>query len=121
MPAYYSYIAKLDSPGFFWNDITESAFRLGNTPRPRIIPQAYGTLGYSPAFIDHLTKDGRFQGKQIDWGAWGVLLAKSDLQTLWQTNKDKHPWSKESWLEIWNQIETLDDRQTYILVVAEDA
>jgi hypothetical protein len=92
MPTYYSYIARLDTPGFFWNDIPDEKYRLGNTPGSQIIPQDYGDLGYSPGYIGYWSKKAGFEGKQIDWGAWGMVLRKSEL----------------------------DDDQTYILVVAEN-
>lgn len=45
MPSYFSYVGKLDSPDFFWNDIPDAKFRVGNTPH-RILPADYGDLWF---------------------------------------------------------------------------
>jgi len=49
MPSYFSYIGKLNSPGFFWNDMPPEA-NSGNTPA-RVIPKEFslglGTLEYN--------------------------------------------------------------------------
>jgi hypothetical protein len=119
MPTYYSYVARLDSPGFFWNDIPDDRYRFGNTPRPIILPTEDGGLGLAPEFIDDWSKKAGLHAQQIDWGAWGMALRKSDLKTIWNSYKEYAPWKKGYWLSVWNQIELLPDDQDYILVVME--
>jgi hypothetical protein len=126
MPSYFSYIAKFDSPDFFWNDIPDDKYRTGNTPGPVIIPQGYpdpSGLGFAPGIVSHWTETGGLEGKQIDWGAWGMIVRKSDLEAIWKEQKDpkERPWQDEKeWLDVWNQIEKLEDDQKYVLVVAEN-
>jgi hypothetical protein len=118
MPGYFSYIGRLDSPGFFWTDIPDAEFRSGNTPN-RIIPAGFSLgLGFAPETITEWGKKQGFEGKQLDWGGWGMIMSKSNLETLWNTQK-KGTDEKE-WLGIWNEIEALPDGDKYVLVVAEN-
>ncbi len=120
MPTYFSYIGKLDSPGFFWNDIPEEAGRTGNTP-DKIIPKDFSLgLGFAPEAIDYWVKQNGWEGKQLDWGAWGVIVSKGDLEAIWKREKEKKKWTDKEWLEIWEQIEMLEDGPKYVLVVAEN-
>jgi hypothetical protein len=119
MPTYFSYIGKLDSPGFFWNDIPEEAGRTGNTPN-RIIPREFSLgLGFAPEAVEYWVKKYRWEGKQLDWGAWGVIVGKADLEAIWKKRKEMKLWTDQEWLEIWEQIEALEDGPKYVLVVAE--
>jgi hypothetical protein len=121
MPSYFSYIAKLDSPGFFWNDPPDEKFRHGNTPE-KIIPQGFSLgLGFAPGVVDYWVKKTGLEGKQIDWGAWGMIVRKTDLEMIWKTEKEDRRWLDEKeWLKIWNEIELLQDDEKYLLVVAEN-
>src|SRR3984957_16738550 len=120
MPSYFSYIGKLDSPGFFWNDIPEEAGRTGNTP-DKIIPRDFSLgLGFAPEAIDYWVKEKGWEGKQLDWGAGGGIVGKADLEGIWKRQKDKKLWTEKEWLEIWEQIEILADDQKYVLVVTEN-
>ena len=122
MASYFSYVGRLDSPGFFWDDIPDVQFRLGNTPA-RIMPTEWGGLGFAPGLINRWTKEHGLNGKQIDWGAWGMIVRKSDMEAIWKEQKDpkQRPWQDEKeWQSIWEQIEKLQDDGTYVLVVAEN-
>jgi hypothetical protein len=121
MPGYFSYIGPLDSPGFFWNDIPDEKFRTGNTPN-KIIPAGFSFgLGFAPGVLDQWNKKAGLEVKQIDWGAWGMIVRKSDIETIWKSEKNGRPWLNEKeWLDIWRQIGTLQDDQKYVLVVAEE-
>ena len=120
MPGYFSYIGKLDSPGFFWNDIPEEAGRTGNTP-DKIIPQDFSLgLGFAPEAIDYWMETNGWEGKQLDWGAWGVIVGKADLEAIWKRQKETKLWTEKEWLGIWEQIEMLEEDQKYVLVVAEN-
>jgi len=122
MPGYFSYLGKLDSPGFFWKEIPDANFGTGNTP-DRIIPKEWDGLGFAPGLINSWTKEHGLDGMQIDWGAWGMIVRKSDIEAIWKEQKDpnERPWQDEKkWQSIWEQIETLQDDETYVLVVAEN-
>jgi hypothetical protein len=120
MPRYFSYIGKLDSPGFFWDEIPDSKFRSGNTPE-RVVPAGFSLgLGFGPGVVDHWVKERGLEGKQIDWSAWGLLVCRSDMEDIWKWKRDGERWrDEEEWLEFWNQIHGLHDKERYVLVVAE--
>jgi hypothetical protein len=121
MPGYFSYIAKLDSPGFSWDETPSDRFPSGNTPGPVIIPAGFSLgLGFAPEAIDHWVKKNGWEGKQLDWGAWGVIVRKADIEAIWKVEKEKRWTDQQEWLKIWDQIEMLDDDQRYVLVVAEN-
>jgi hypothetical protein len=120
MPRYFSYIGKLDCPGFFWNDLPDQNFRTGNTPE-KIIPRKFSLgLGFPPEAIDYWAKKLGTEGKQIDWAGWGVIVSKADLQTIWKRVEGRRLEGEEQWPDIWNAIEMLDESQKYVLVVAEE-
>ncbi len=120
MPRFFSYIGKLDSPGFFWNDIPDAKFRMGNTPQ-RIVPAQFSLgLGFGPEALDYWAKQSGLEGQQIDWAAWGLIVRKSDLEKIWKWKKENERWHDEKeWLGFWNEIEALSDDEKYVLVVAE--
>jgi len=57
-------------------------------------------------------------GKQIDWGAWGLIVRKSDMEMIWKA--EKTTTNEEEWLKIWEEIQALQDDETCVLVVAEN-
>jgi hypothetical protein len=120
MPRYFSYVGKLDDPEFSWNDIPDARFRTGNTPA-RIVPVGFSLgLGFGPGVVDYWVKEKGFEGKQIDWAAWGLIVRKSDLESIWNWKKDSERWHDEKeWVEFRNEIQALPDDGTYVLVVAE--
>ena len=118
MPRYFSYIGRLDSPDFFWSDIPDDKFRRGNTPK-RIIPVGFSLgLGFAPETVTEWGEKQGFEGKQLDWGGWGMIMSKADLEVLWNTQKDRD--EEKSWLGVWNEIQALPDGDKYVLVVMED-
>jgi hypothetical protein len=120
MPSYFSYIGRLDSPDFLWNDIPDDKFRTGNTP-DRIIPKDFSLgIGFAPEAIDHWVKKNGWDGKQVDWGAWAVIVDKTDLEAIWKVEKEKRFTDEKEWLKIWEQIGMLEDGPKYVLVVAEN-
>jgi len=115
---YFSYIGKLDCAGFFWNDIPEDKYRSGNTP-DRIVPKEFSLgLGFAPGVVEHWRKKAGLEGKQLDWGAWGLIVRKSDMLMIWQEEKDTT--IKEEWQRYWVEIQSLQDDETYVLIVAEN-
>ena len=118
MPGYFSYIGELDCPGFFWNEIPEDKGRTGNTP-DRIIPKGFSLgLGFGPGVVEHWKKKACLEGKQLDWGAWGIKVRKSDLEMIWKDQKDTT--AQMEWLKYWDEIQALRDDETYVLIVAEN-
>ena len=120
MPRYFSYIGKLNSPNFFWNDIPDANFRSGNTPN-RIIPKEFSLgLGFAPGVVDYWVKKGGLEGKQIDWAGWGLKVRKSDIVEIWEWKKaGERGIDDKEWLDVSNEIQTLQDDETYVLVVME--
>ena len=120
MPRYFSYIGKLDSPGFFWDDIPDAKFRSGNAP-VRIVPAGFSLgLGFGPGVVDYWVKERGWEGKQIDWAAWGLVVRKADLEDIWLWKKENEGRKDErEWVGFWNEIEGLRDDEKYVLVVAE--
>jgi hypothetical protein len=122
--SYFSYIGKLNSPNFFWDDIPDAAYRRGNTPN-RIIPEPPGWagLGFAPGLIRQWSEAHGLPAKQTDWGAWCMIVRKPDIQAIWQEEKplpNRSPSLEKEWESIRYQIEKLSDEETYVLVVAEN-
>lgn len=93
----------------------------GQYAGPVIIPDGFSLgLGFAPEAIDHWVKNNGWEGKQLDWGAWGVIVRKTDIEAIWKVEKEKRSTDQKEWLKIWEQIERLDDDQKYVLVVAEN-
>ena len=117
---YESYIAPLDSPGFYWDDIPDEAYRSGNTPRICLAPSAdFVSLGYSPYFVEKHIEAGNFVGQQIDWGAWAMIVTKADCLRLWLEQEPQSENRRDVWAGILADIEALDDSESYLLVVRE--
>ncbi len=115
---FFSYVGKLDSPDFFWDDIPDAKFRVGNTPH-RLIPTDFGDMWFTPDALKYWANTSGFEEKQIDWSAWGIVVRKSDLEMIWKSKTDYMPWDKDEWQRIWLEIEGLEDDQKYVLVSAE--
>jgi hypothetical protein len=119
MPSYFSYIGKLNSPGFFWKDIPPEA-NSGNTPA-RIVPKEFSLgLGFAPGIVSYWSKKANLESKQLDWGAWGLQARKSDLVAIWQEAKQEPFQDQKEWQKFWEEIEALPDDEIYVLVVAEN-
>jgi hypothetical protein len=86
-----------------------------------IIPAGFSLgLGFAPEAIDHWANKHGWEAKQLDWGAWGVIVRKADIEAIWKVEKEKRWTDQKEWLKIWEQIEMLEDDQKYVLVVAEN-
>lgn len=134
MPTYTSYIADIDAPGFYWDDIPDEKYRLGNSP-PRLVPKEwYIDLPFSYFWLSKQIESGKFQGKQFDWGGWGIVIQKADILLLLREQQDTQKENKPLALkdivldsekkhdQIILEVEkTLIDNKNYILVVLERA
>ena len=119
MPSYFSYIGKLNSPGFFWNDIPPEA-NSGNTPQ-RIVPKEFSLgLGFGPGIVKHWSENAGLESKVLDWGACGLLARKSDLEAIWKEAKEERWQDQTEWKRFWDEIEALPEDEMYVLVVAEN-
>lgn len=119
MPSYFSYIGELNSPEFFWNDIPDDKFKLGNTPE-RIVPKGFSiSLGLAPEMVSHWSKKAGLEGKQLDWGAWGMMVRKSDLESIWKEAREQGLQDQNEWQKFWEEIEALQDGEMYVLVIGE--
>jgi hypothetical protein len=117
--SYSSYVGRLDSEDFFWEDIPDQKYRLGNIPH-RLLPDHGADLPFGRGTIEHWSTVIGRDVRQLDWGAWGLALSKRELQTIWEAD-DKSPSGLRYWQKIADQIDALPDEATYVLVVAENA
>ncbi len=68
--SYFSYIGKLNSPGFFWNDVPPEA-NSGNTPT-RIIPKEFSLgLGFCTRNCQLLERESGLGGQAARLGSLG--------------------------------------------------
>lgn len=120
MPSYFSYIGKLNSPGFFWNEIPDENYRSGNTPA-RIIPKEFSLgLGFAPEIVKYWSEKAGLEGKDLDWGACGLRAGKSDSEAIWKEAKERRWQDQDEWQKFWEEIAALPDDEMYVLVVAEN-
>jgi hypothetical protein len=106
MTSYFSYVGDIDDPEFHW-DNPEDAPQGGNLPR-RILPQDVwdGGLGVDVFWMMKAIKEGRYEGKQLDWGAWGLKLTGSQIRALLKNEPEV--------------LSALDEDKIYVLVAAEN-
>lgn len=76
------------------------------------------------AFHDRM-KDGRIQGKQVDWGAWAAIMSKADIESfvfeIYGDNYDPDalPFQRSAYEDLMGVIKTLSNDQQYALVALE--
>ena len=63
-------------------------------------------------------KNHGYEGEQIDWSAWGMIVRKADIEMIWQG--EKATTIEKEWTGIWNEIQMLRDDEKYVLIVAEN-
>jgi hypothetical protein len=119
VPSYFSYIGKLNSPGFYWNEIPPAA-NPGNTPARLIPKDSSSGLGFAPGIVSYWSKKAGLEGKQLDWVAWGLLVRKADLEAIWKEAKEQRWQDQKEWQKFWDEITALPDDEMYVLVVAEN-
>lgn len=122
--SYYSvYIGYMDNT-FDWDKGDWS----GNTPNRR-------SPFFPPAtpfdkVIDKIDS-GEFEGKQLDWGAWGAKVNKEQIVNFikesygdssghnWKRNQVAFPHLIEQMDELISFINTLDDTSIYVIIASE--
>jgi hypothetical protein len=103
----WSYIGDLDDPDFSWDNPSDATTRGGNLPR-RVTPRdTFQSLGVDVSWVMRAIKEGRYDGKQLDWGAWGLKMTGGEIQVLLPSS-----------IEI---LSALAPEKHYVLVVFEDA
>jgi hypothetical protein len=116
MTYYFSYIGDSEDPNFQWDQPLDAAYRTGNLPR-RLIPiEAYYSLAIGVFGMIELIEAGRYDGKQIDWGAWAVKLSGEQLVALFKAQPAL--LGPDTLLE---SITRLDPMRSYVIVAAEGA
>lgn len=114
------YIGDLDDPDFSWDDGDWN----GNCPKrksPFFPPQApFSNL------ID-MIKQGRFEGKQVDWGGWVAKVKKEQILKFieeyypddWYNRNFYLPHILDQMKELKRFVEKLDPDKQYALVASE--
>ncbi|MFN7779324.1 MAG: hypothetical protein ACK5RK_10670 [Betaproteobacteria bacterium] len=114
MTYYFSYIADAEDPKFQWNEPSDAAYRVGNLPR-RVIPaEPHFSLAIGVVGMAKLIESGRYDGKQMDWGAWAIKLTGAQLVAFFE----EHP----AFLGLDTSMESitkLHAERSYIIVAAE--
>ncbi len=117
MPRYDSFIGKLKTPGFYWKDIPDDRFRTGNQPARLVPTEWFESLGMAPYFTEKKIEEDGFEGRQIDWGSWAIIVRKSDCAEIW-SNRD-FARDAQRWDKISKEIDALAEDEEYLLVVTE--
>lgn len=134
MPTYASYLAEINAPDFYWNNIPDEKYRCGNTP-PRLVPKNWHiNLPFSYYWIAEQIKSGKFQGKQFDWGGWGIVIQKANVLVLLREQQEASRTNAplaltDNVLKNENEVDqtileiekTLIEGKDYLLVVLENA
>ena len=108
MGIHFSFIGDLDDPAFLWVN-PDGAPSSGNLPRRLIPPEPYKSLGVGVSWVLQMIKEGRYDGRQLDWGAWGLKMTGREIRALLvDADTPAAMFSK------------LDDDKPYVLVAGED-
>ena len=124
MPMYSSWIGEKDSDDFFWDNIPDQKYRTGNTPGWLVPENRFFGLYYGPGLYKWAMETGRFECRQLDWGAWGVAVSRQECLDLWDQRKPGEDgfFKMDEWASIRAEIDAaLEDGKTYVICVAERA
>ena len=122
MTRYFSYIGDIDGSGdnsdkkFYW-DPPDEIYRIGNLPSRLIPTEVYEDLPVSTSYVMRLIKEKRYEGRQIDWGAWALKMTGGELQTFFAQESFKSSLDES----VIQAIAALDHDKFYVLVVGEHA
>ncbi len=127
MPSYTTYVGRLDCPGFYWDDIPDEKYRIGNTPLPvhGLGPADRPLRGSLPRAAQKRVEAGIWELRPLDWGAWGIRVHKQDLEAMWLEEKaimanDRFAYP-DHWDDVAKRIAALESGVAYVLVREEDA
>ena len=106
-------------------------------------PFTHGCGGLSPFFpftfnrrhfweIKHRVEDGRYKGRQVDWGSWEAVVTKKDIlefiadmygergkDYLAKYDKEYLSFKREQMYELLDYVDKLEDGKEYALVASE--
>jgi len=106
--SYFSFVGDFDDPEFHW-DSPADATSGGNLPA-RVVPQPpWTSLGIGVDWVRKMIDEGRYEGRVLDWGAWGLKMTGGEIRALLTDPEDVETLS------------VLDPAKAYVLVVAENA
>ena len=116
------YVGDLDDPDFHWDGGNWS----GNEPKALspFFPPTYGH-GEDPFFaVIHRIADGRYEGKQVDWGAWVAKMKKQQIKDFlrefyMRDSDDSLPHLRAQLQEVLRCVESLDQERIYGLTASE--
>lgn len=78
MTAYFSYIGDLESGDFEWEKPPQSN-TASHLPRRLVPADKLRNIGVSVLWAIEQAKAGRYEGRQLDWGAWGLKMTGAQL------------------------------------------
>src|SRR5262245_21896472 len=105
----FSFVGDPDTPSFQWDRPDRTRFRIGNLP-DRVLPETWRSLGVTTSRLWRLVDSGAYQGRQIDWGAWAVMMTGRQLQDFCAADPEKSAL-----------VARLEPERVYLLVAAEGA
>ena len=98
---HFAYIGALTGGDFDWEK--GSPGLTSNMP-PRLVPREKGrNLGVALQWVWDQMRSGTYEGKQLDWGAWGLKMTGAQLRGALGTTA----------------LEELLDSEVYVLVAGE--
>jgi len=112
MTAYFSYIGSMTGKtaqgrDFEW-DNPPASNSASNLP-PRLVPaDKLYDIGVSTLWAMKQIEQGRYEGQQLDWGAWGLKMTGAELRALFGADN-----------EYTVELAALQADESYILVAGE--
>ena len=108
MTTFFSFVGELDDPTFLWDNPAKAKWS-GNLPR-RVAPaEAFDSLGVDVRYVWRMIREGRHDGRQLDWGSWGLKMTGAEILAFFaDTSANK-------------TLSLLDKGKPYVLLVAENA
>ena len=110
MAVYFSYIGDLDDPAFCWDNPADATARHGNLPRRLVPVDRYQSIGVGVLWMMEQIASGAREGKQLDWGAWGLRMTAGELVEFFGSD---HEYAAA--------FAVLDAGRDYVLVAGEGA
>jgi hypothetical protein len=118
------YISDLEGYDFDGGD-----FRIGNSPG-RWSPFFPQPIGGSRHFweIKDRVEDGRYKGRQVDWGCWVAVVTKKDILAFIADIYGERgkgflahysDFNNDNMYELLNFIDKLEDGKEYLLAASE--
>jgi hypothetical protein len=118
-----TYVGRMDDAQFNWHRALHSSD--SNIPRPI-------TRDFPPGDVaDELCRrirDGEYEGKQTDWGAWVARVSRQQILEFLEhcyggsptySEKSSLPWLRSWYRELREEVEALDADSEYAFVCAE--